>query len=146
MNSSDSLSSERQIPAPTSTWMLHVGIGLIVIGTGLTMTNHPDGTVSTPILMGHRLPMICQIRKQMGFDCLTCGMTRSVVHLLQGRFEQSFTQHPLGWLFLSLIALQIPYGLQLRFLGDRAWRPSDLTLITCSVMTATALILVRFAA
>ncbi|MEM6691970.1 MAG: DUF2752 domain-containing protein [Planctomycetota bacterium] len=146
MNRSDKSLNEARVSSQTSPWIWHVGIGLAVIVVGCTMSIHPDGSISTPILMGYRLPMICLIRKHLGIDCLTCGMTRSIVHLLHGRLEQSLAQHPLGGLFLSLIILQIPYGLQIRFRGARAWRPSNPTIVIGSTLIATVLILIRLTA
>jgi hypothetical protein len=36
-------------------------------------------------------------------------MTRSVVHLVQGRPSESFAAHRLGWLVFAVILFQLPY-------------------------------------
>lgn len=124
-------------------WAWHVGIGLAVPILAMLMTINEDGTVALAFLPDYPLPMVCLIRKHFHIDCLTCGMTRSVILLAQGRLQQSFAQHSLGWLALLLVLLQIPYGIQLRLRGRDAWQPSkSLVLIFWTILLA-ALIIVR---
>lgn len=57
------------------------------------------------------LPEVCLTRRTVGIDCPGCGLTRSVIHLVHGRFAASLTTHRLGGLVFSLIVLQVPYRL-----------------------------------
>ena len=137
---SSTLRSDR--PQPNN-WTWHVGIGLAVPVLGLLMTTGEDGTVALAFLPEHPLPMFCLIRKYFDFDCLTCGMTHSIILLLHGRTEQSLAHHSLGWLVLLVILLQIPYGIQLYLRGAAAWRPSSLLVVGFWTALFAALVIVR---
>ncbi len=54
------------------------------------------------------LPTLCPSR-WIGFRCLTCGVTRSIIALMHGDARTSLALHPFGWLILVLIVSQIPY-------------------------------------
>lgn len=58
-----------------------------------------------------QLPDVCLSRVWFHCECPGCGLTRSVVHLMHGRWEASFFSHRLGWFVFSLIVSQIPYRL-----------------------------------
>lgn len=50
--------------------------------------------------------VVCSLKALTGVPCLTCGMTRSWVHLAHGRVGEAFVQNPLGALLcLGAIAL-----------------------------------------
>lgn len=50
--------------------------------------------------------VVCSLKALTGIPCLTCGMTRSWVHLAHGRVGEAFVQNPLGALLcLAAIAL-----------------------------------------
>lgn len=36
----------------------------------------------------------CHIKQQFGFDCIGCGMQRSIIHLLKGEFIEAFYLYP----------------------------------------------------
>ena len=36
----------------------------------------------------------CHIKQQFGFECIGCGMQRSIVHLLKGEFVDAFYMYP----------------------------------------------------
>lgn len=66
------------------------------------------GGVSLPGFSGQRLPDLCMAR-QWGFECATCGVTRSLISLGHGDWHGSVHYHPFGWLVGLLIAMQVPY-------------------------------------
>ncbi|MEM6473834.1 MAG: DUF2752 domain-containing protein [Planctomycetota bacterium] len=149
------MASNSQIPPPqtkqdptarprSSDWAWHVSIGTVVLLLAVAMTVNADGSVSLIFLPDHSLPMICAIRKHFHVDCLTCGMTRSVISLVHGQWEQSIMHHRLGWLALLGIALQIPYGIQLRLRGENAWQPREGSVVTFWVLGISLLVLARF--
>lgn len=36
----------------------------------------------------------CHIKQQFGFECIGCGMQRSIIHLLKGEFVEAFYMYP----------------------------------------------------
>ncbi|MBN1851858.1 MAG: DUF2752 domain-containing protein [Pirellulales bacterium] len=88
-------------------------ISLSILLLGLFLQVHDDGQITFPFLPDVPLPTICLFRRLFSTDCLTCGLTRSIIHLMHGDMDQAWAAHRLGWLFWILIAGQIPY---------RAWR------------------------
>ncbi|MEM9658270.1 MAG: DUF2752 domain-containing protein [Planctomycetota bacterium] len=129
---------------PSSGWDWHVGFGSAVLVLGLLMTTDAKGTVAFAWFPEYPLPMVCLIRKYFAVDCLTCGMTRSIILLLDGCLAESLAHHRMGWFVLLVILLQIPYGIQLRWRGAAAWRPSSLVVEVMSIMLAAVLVGVRF--
>jgi hypothetical protein len=55
------------------------------------------------------LPEICPSRRMFSIDCPACGLTRSIILLMEGDWRGSVATHRLGWLIFLLILLQIPY-------------------------------------
>lgn len=104
-------------------WAWRIGLGIAVPMLGLLLRSDETGAVALAFLPDHPLPTICVVRRYLGVDCFACGLTRSVMLLLQCRWEESIATHPLGWLVFILITVQIPYGIQLRMRGN-PWRPS----------------------
>jgi len=86
---------------------------IAVLIAGLLVDVNVDGNLSLRGLPSMQFPIICPLRRFFGIPCPTCGMTRSVVHMVQGRPSQSFAAHRLGSLVLAAILFQIPY---------RTWR------------------------
>jgi len=50
--------------------------------------------------------------KQMGVECLGCGMQRSFIHLLKGEFIEAFYMYPAIY---SLIAMFLYLGFHLKY-------------------------------
>ncbi len=58
---------------------------------------------------------ICSFKNQTGYDCPTCGMTRSLYEFVHFRIFTSFSYHLMGPLFYSvLIILLIKYLIELK--------------------------------
>lgn len=57
------------------------------------------------------LPQTCFSRAFFSFNCPACGLTRSIIFLVQGRFWDSLAMHRLGWFMFLLIVAQVPYRL-----------------------------------
>jgi hypothetical protein len=51
----------------------------------------------------------CVFRRVVGWPCLTCGMTRSFDWFAQGRFVDSLTINPLGFMLASLATIGVVY-------------------------------------
>lgn len=56
--------------------------------------------------LGLRLPETCTFLRTTGIPCPGCGLTRSCVAAVHGRFGESLAFHPLGWAVLLYAALQ----------------------------------------
>ena len=131
----DCATTNRPSTPSSDAWKLHVGLGLAVPILGLLLTVDASGAVAPTFLPDHSLPTVCLFRRCFGLDCLTCGVTRSIVLLLHGHLTESIAAHRFGWLVLLVILAQVPYGTQLRWRGADAWRPSERT----GVLFATAI-------
>ena len=67
-------------------------------------------------------PEICIAKRYFQTPCPACGLTRSFISILHGRWSDAFGFHSVGPLVFVAIVLQIPYGLQLRF-AKNPWLP-----------------------
>jgi Protein of unknown function (DUF2752) len=61
----------------------------------------------------------CWIKRWLGFPCLSCGLTRSVLHTLHGDWQAALQLHPLGpplvaWCLLVAAAPLLPPALRRR--------------------------------
>ena len=56
----------------------------------------------------------CEFKRLLGFPCPTCGLTRSVIHTLHGRFGEAWQLNPAG---LFLVFGLVLFGLALVFLA-----------------------------
>jgi hypothetical protein len=81
------------------------------------MTIKSGGVVAFSWLPDVTLPALCPSR-WLGLRCPSCGVTRSIVALVQGDVATSLAWHRFGWLVLALIVSQIPYRI-LRILRPR---------------------------
>lgn len=53
-------------------------------------------------LLGHG---VCPSRELLGLPCPGCGLTRSILLILQGRFRESWQLQPFGYAWLALAAV-----------------------------------------
>jgi hypothetical protein len=61
----------------------------------------------------------CWIKRWLGFPCLSCGLTRSILHTLHGDWWGALQLHPLGpplvaWCLLVAVAPVLPPALRRR--------------------------------
>jgi len=99
---------QRQAFDPRGHWLI-LGLSIAVVLGGLLVDVNSDGSIFLRGLPDFPFPVICPLRRFFGISCPTCGMTRSIVFLVQGRLADSFAVHRLGWLVWGLVVLQIPY-------------------------------------
>lgn len=62
---------------------------------------------SLPGLAGNKSPEVCLLKHVTDMPCPSCGSTRSVVSLLNGRYGDAFLLNPLGYV-IALIMLIAP--------------------------------------
>ena len=93
---------------PRGHWVI-LGLSLAVVLGGLLVDVNADGSIALRGLPECTFPLVCPLRRFFGISCPTCGMSRSIVFLLQGRIADSVAMHRLGWLVFALIVVQIPY-------------------------------------
>lgn len=81
-------------------------------------------------LLGHGL---CPSRELVGLPCPGCGLTRSILLILQGRFVESWQLQPFGyaWLVLAVIFILDRYVLESR---QQMWK--GLLVLICIGMVA----------
>jgi Protein of unknown function (DUF2752) len=89
--------------------LLILGMAVAVVLGSLLVNVNSEGAIYFRGLPNYPLPVVCPLRRCFGMSCPTCGMTRSMVFLVQGRLAESWAMHRLGWLIFGLIVLQIPY-------------------------------------
>jgi len=87
--------------------MLVVAV-LVVVGA-LVLRVRPDRRAELRFLPDVPLPETCMSKSLFGLPCPGCGLTRSIVYLAQGEWEQSWAMHRLGWLMAASILAQFPY-------------------------------------
>lgn len=93
---------------PRGHWGI-LGLSIAVLLGGLFLDVNADGAISLRGLPQFPFPVVCPLRRFFGISCPTCGMTRSIVYLAQGRLADSLAVHRLGWLIFAVILWQIPY-------------------------------------
>lgn len=69
-------------------------------------------------LLGHGM---CPSRELLGIPCPGCGLTRSILLIIQGRWAESWQLQPFGyaWLALAVIVILDRYVLETR---QRLWK------------------------
>lgn len=87
-------------------WLL---IALAVPALGWSLETVGSEQVALRWLPEQPLPHLCPSRSVFNFECAGCGLTRSVVYLMHGRWQESLAAHRLGWLVLMLLVVQIPF-------------------------------------
>lgn len=94
-------------------WHLIFAFLVGVLGLNvLTHITHQSPLFSTidasPEQLAHWFPWVCPFFYITGFLCPGCGLTRSLIALLQGNIIASISYHPLGplihltWMFFAL--------------------------------------------
>jgi hypothetical protein len=111
--SSPAVSVDDRLPRPFDprTHIVILAMSVAVVLVALLVQVNAEGAIYLRSLPDYPLPVICPLRRYFGISCPTCGMTRSIVFLVQGRVADSLAVHRLGWLVFGLIVLQIPYRL-----------------------------------
>ncbi len=107
-NNSEPAGNWRPAFDPRGHWVI-LGLSIAVVLGGLLVDVNSDGSIYLRGLPEFPFPLVCPLRRFFGISCPTCGMTRSIVFLLQGRITDSVAMHRLGWLIFALIVVQIPY-------------------------------------
>ena len=79
----------------------------------------PGGKLDRVVLWGCRLPGLCLVSRITGRPCYGCGLTRAMVLVFDGRFDESRRVHPggawaAGWLVAQMFARLVLAGLRLR--------------------------------
>lgn len=63
---------------------------------------------------GHALPLLCPIKIVSGYPCPSCGSTRALTKITQGRFSEAFLLNPIAY-GLAIGALLAPFLLYSEF-------------------------------
>jgi hypothetical protein len=71
--------------SPWRTWLL-TGVALIAGALALAAWNPGDDAAGT----------LCLFRRLTHHECATCGLTRSLAHLVRGDLAGAFARHALG--------------------------------------------------
>lgn len=90
-----------------------------------------DATPALVTVFGWRLDIPCGMKVAFGIPCPGCGMTRSVLMTLHGRFEEAVAMNPVGPVFVAGLLL-----LAVAFATGKGWR------VTAYYGGATAALLV----
>ncbi|MGP0069855.1 MAG: DUF2752 domain-containing protein [Isosphaeraceae bacterium] len=99
----------------------------------------PDGRIAVRGFTRFPLPKACMSRTILGLKCPGCGLTRSIIHLVEGDWRASWHSHRLGGLFAVLIALQIPYRLLALRRPDRPVIPARWLVVSAFLLVAMLL-------
>jgi len=82
---------------------------------------------------GFPLPESCWFKRLTGLGCPGCGLTRSVICLVHGNFPGAWDFNPGGYLFVLVIAAQLPYRIAQIWRIRRGFAPWCLTNATLVV-------------
>ncbi len=88
-----------------------IGVVLLLQLVALRLVAWAD--MNRVTVWGQELSWACSFKRQFGFPCLTCGMTRSVLLTLQGQFGEAVQLNPAGLLLVLGLLL---FGLAMIFL------------------------------
>lgn len=58
--------------------------------------------------IGRALPETCAMHSRFGIDCPGCGLTRSFIHIADGRVMTAWHLNPVSWLIFVYVVVQIP--------------------------------------
>ncbi len=118
---SSSPSDQRRNGADIAPWC-HWQVIMLVCGAwalAFALQELPDGRVSVRGVPQLPMPQVCASRSLFGIKCPGCGLTRSIIHLAEGNWYQSWRCHRLGSLIAIVITLQIPYRLNALYARGR---------------------------
>lgn len=73
-----------------------------------SLTIVDGGRVAFWFAPGHPLPHVCLSQRWLGLNCPGCGLTRSLIALLQGDWSRAWQMHRLGWLVLAILTTEVP--------------------------------------
>jgi len=127
--------------------MLAIACGILIVS--LLLKVRSDGHAAFLFLPGWPIPSSCPSQTIFGVDCPGCGLTRSLIHLAHGEWQQAFSKHRLGWLIGLAVVVQIPYRLAALWggkrlpLGERFPRFFGLALIVALIGNWVLLVLTR---
>lgn len=88
-------------------------VGALMLAQLALLRAVASATPERVYLAGRELHWGCWFKERLGFPCPTCGMTRSVLLALQGRFGEAASLNPAGLLLVCGLVL---LGLALIFL------------------------------
>lgn len=76
----------------------------------------------------------CFTKAETGKPCPTCGLSRSILLLYKGHFQESMSQYAYGYLFVFLLFTQLVLRI-IPFLSNKIWIPyMDITqMILCGI-------------
>ncbi len=95
---------------------------LVVIALTVALKVGTDGCVQVTGCPGLRMPPLCGSQVLFGIERPGCRLTRSLVLLAHGRWQESVAMHRVGWLLALALLVQIPY----RFAALRLREPLPL--------------------
>lgn len=78
---------------------------------------------------------LCPLHAMTGIPCPGCGMTRSVVGLSHGHFEQALRYHPLGLIVYALLIVALFLPLLPGNARTRLWGCASNTRVTICAIT-----------
>jgi len=91
----------------------------------------------------HRNPFLCSFKQITGYPCFTCGMTRSWIDQVDGRFMEGWAQSPLGsllfFLALSFTAwtfVRLAFRLPPLDISMRRWEAAGLWALSATAVMA----------
>jgi len=115
---------------------LVLSVAVLVLAIVLHVSG--DDRVIVPVL-GITLPESCTFKQLTGVGCPGCGLTRCFICLMDGEFARAWEFNPGGFLFLLVVALQIPYRLGQIWRIRRQlnqWTPVTLSTVVACVLAA----------
>ncbi len=92
------LRADRSIPLPEPF------LRLVLLGGGVLVL------LAARFFPFSALPPLCAFKYLTGLPCLTCGMTRSWVHLVHGRVADAWAMSPLGLGLCLATVVALIYG------------------------------------
>lgn len=120
----------------TSCHWVYLALSITVLIFALALHVSRDGRVMVPVL-GIPLPESCAFKQVTGLGCPGCGLTRCFICLMHGDFARAWAFNPGGFLFLLVVAVQIPYRLGQIWRIRRQlqqWAPVKLSTVIASLL------------